>query len=123
MAYFEHDKEQTKQHHRVFQEPVASEEELEQEATYQLFDGDEGEYDLYQDDEYEYEYDNEDDLSEEERALRRRDHWRVLAGVGDFLAVVVGTAVILVLIALLVSLINWVHADISQSFTLWQTKI
>ena len=32
-------------------------------------------------------------------------------------------AVILLLIMLLVSLINWVHADLSQSFTLWQTRM
>ena len=47
----------------------------------------------------------------------------MLAGVGDFLGVIAGTVVILLLIMLLVSLINWVHADLSQSFTLWQTRM
>jgi hypothetical protein len=118
MAYFEHHKDKG-QHRRVFRTPEAAPEAEELEPSYQIYDGDEDEYDIYQDDGY----DAEDELSEEERAQARRDHWRVLAGVGDFLAVVAGTAVILVLIALLVSLINWVHADITQTFTLWQTKI
>ena len=120
MAYFEHDQE-TRQHRRVFREPAAAElDDVQEEKQQEYFDED---YDGYQDDADDYEYEEEDELSEEERVLAQRDHWRVLAGIGDFLAIVVGTAVILVLIALLVSLVNWVHADISQSFTLWQTKI
>ena len=66
---------------------------------------------------------DEDMLNDEERALLRRERWRTLANLGDFAGVIAGTAVILVLIALLISLINWVQADISQSFTLWQTHL
>lgn len=60
---------------------------------------------------------------EEEMAEQRRDRYRMVAGLGDFLAVIAGMVVILMLIAVIVSLINWVHADIVQSFTLWQTRI
>ncbi|MBQ8653943.1 MAG: hypothetical protein IJ507_03320 [Clostridia bacterium] len=113
MAYFNHQKKEAQQHRRVFNEPVAShlDDALEDDDY-----PDEEDYD-------DYEPLDEDDMTDEERALARRDRWRVLAGVGDFLAVIAGTVVILVLIALLVSLINWVYADITQSFTLWQTKL
>lgn len=60
---------------------------------------------------------------EEELAEQRKDRFRLAAGLFDLLAVVAGAVVILVLVAVLVSLINWVHADIIQSFTLWQTRI
>ncbi len=68
----------------------------------------------------------EDDLEEEdreERRARRRDKMRVAAGVSDFFGVILGTVCILVLIALLVSLLNWLHADIAQNFALWQNKL
>ena len=68
----------------------------------------------------------EDDLAEEdreERRARRRDKMRVAAGVTDFFSVILGTVCILVLIALLVSLLNWLHADIAQNFALWQNKL
>ena len=70
-------------------------------------------------------YDPENDalLDEEERAEARRSRWRMLAGVGDFFSVIAGTVVILLLTALLISLITWVQADISQTFVLLQTKM
>lgn len=85
-------------------------------------------YDDYADQEQPELYDedelwDEDMLNDEERALLRRERWRTLANLGDFAGVIVGTAVILVLVALLISLANWVQADISQSFTLWQTHL
>lgn len=71
----------------------------------------------------EEEFWDEDMLNEEERAILRRERWRTLANLGDFAGVIVGTAVILVLVALLISLVNWVQADVSQTFTLWQTHL
>ncbi|MBQ8201156.1 MAG: hypothetical protein IJZ74_05250 [Clostridia bacterium] len=62
-------------------------------------------------------------LTDAERAALRRNHWRLLAGLADFIGVIAGTAAILVLIALLVSLLNWLMADINQTFTMWQTRI
>ena len=78
------------------------------------------------DDVYELEDDVlEDDelLTEEEQAALRRTRWRVLANLSDFIGVIAGTAVILLLIALIISLVHWVRSDITQSFTLWQTRM
>ena len=62
-------------------------------------------------------------LTDEERALLRRDRWQLLANLWDFLGVIVGTALILALIVLLISLLNWLSSDIRQTFALWQTKM
>ena len=59
-------------------------------------------------------------LTDEERAELRRSHWQLLAGLGDFAGIILGTAAILVLVALLVSLLNWLIGDLSQSFILLQ---
>ena len=62
-------------------------------------------------------------LTEEERAELRRSRWQLIAGLADFAGVILGTAAILVLVALLVSLINWLVGDISQSFILLQKNL
>ena len=110
MAYFNNDPQtlEDEDYQPVFQQPV--------EDDYD--DYDEGDKEYYTDEVY---YD--DYLTEEERIALKQSKWRMLAGVGDFFGVLAGTVVILILIALLISLITWVQADISQSFTLWQTKI
>lgn len=108
MAYFDPQRPENDEYESAFRQ---NEDDVYDSAEYD---------DLYDVDEL---YPDEDEMTEEELAEVRRGKWRVLAGAGDFLGVVVGTAVILILIALLVSLITWVQADISQSFTLWQTKL
>lgn len=108
MAYFNNDyqDEQDEDYQPTFRQPVYD--------------------DSIQDDEaYDEPYDElcEDDyLDEQERWEARQTRWKVLAGAGDVLAVLAGAVVILLLIALLISLLTWVQADMSQSFTLWQTK-
>ena len=82
--------------------------------------GDPGYDDAARDDPAYDDLDDEDLLTDEEKRAARQGRFRVAAGVGDFFGVIAGTVVILVLVALLVSLVNWVHADISQTFTLWQ---
>jgi len=62
-------------------------------------------------------------LTDEERAILRHNRWQMLANLWDFLGVIAGTALILVLMALLISLLNWLGSDIRQTFTLWQTKM
>ncbi len=59
-------------------------------------------------------------LTEEEQAELRRSRWQLLAGLADFAGVILGTAAILVLVTLLVSLLNWLVNDLSQSFILLQ---
>lgn len=66
---------------------------------------------------------DEDLLTDEEKAALRRSRWQVLANLGDFAGVIAGAAVILILIALIITLIHWVTSDITQSFTLWQTRM
>ena len=62
-------------------------------------------------------------LTDEERNELRRSHWKLLAGLADFAGVILGTVAILVLIMLLVSLLNWLINDISQSFILLQKHL
>ncbi len=52
----------------------------------------------------------------------RREHFRLAAGMMDFLGVVVGVICILVLLALLFSLISWLTQDISSTFSLLRTR-
>ena len=107
MAYFNNDPQdlQEDEYQPVFQQPVEDD----------YLDDEDGEYidEMYYD----------DFLDEEERREARQLKWKMLAGIGDFLGVLAGTVVILLLVALLISLITWVQADMSQSFTLWQTKL
>ena len=63
---------------------------------------------------------DDDLLTEEEQAELRRSHWQLLAGLADFAGVIAGTAAILILVTLLVSLLNWLVGDLSQSFILLQ---
>ena len=118
------------EHQRVFQRPVQQEElppedEIYEEEDYQAFYEQPYEelYDQPEMDTEDYYLPEEDLLTEEELADMRRERWRMLSHLWDFLAVIAGTAVILLLMALLISLINWLYADISQGFLLWQTKI
>lgn len=62
-------------------------------------------------------------LTEEEKAELRRSRWQLLAGLADFAGVILGTAAILVLVVLLISLINWLVSDVSQSFILLQKHL
>ena len=60
-------------------------------------------------------------LQEEARAyrkLKRRNELRMAAGLGNFFAVIVGVAALLVLILLLISLITWLQSDLYHSFSL-----
>lgn len=111
MPYFNNDPQpqEEEDYQPVFQQPV------EQDFDDEYYDEDTGEF-------FAADYDGEY-LDEEERFEERQNRWRLMAGIGDFLGVLAGTVVILLLVALLISLITWVQSDISQTFTLWQTKI
>lgn len=51
----------------------------------------------------------------------KRDHFKVAAGVMNFLGVVLGVVSILVLAALLFSLLSWLRQDIASNFTIMRT--
>ena len=79
----------------------------------------------YEDD-YDSDYEDDIDFLEEDPAERQLIHagrLRVAAGVMDFLSVIAGMAVVLVLVALLISLINWLVGDISQMFAILQRRL
>lgn len=94
MAYFRHHT-QEKTHEPVFRAPVDPDAEADADAF-------------------------PEDAQEAEE--RRRGYLRVAAGIGDFLGVVAGAVAILLLVAMLISLTDWVHSDLVQSFDLWQLR-
>ena len=64
----------------------------------------------------------EEELSEEERNVIRRKRFRILSGAGNLTAVIAGTVVILVLLALLMNMIGFVLNDADRNFTLFQLR-
>ena len=83
------------------------------------------EYEDYED--YDEDYLEEDiDYLEDDPETQQMLHvgrLRVAAGVADFFSVIAGMLVVLILIALLVSLINWLVSDVGQMFALLQRRI
>ena len=64
----------------------------------------------------------EEELSEEERSVIRKKRFRILSGAGNLTAVIAGTVVILVLLALLMNMIGFVLNDADRNFTLFQLR-
>lgn len=56
-------------------------------------------------------------IQEEERQ-QRQDHLRFVAGMSDFVGVIIGVVVILLMVLLILSLVNWLLADIRNTFRL-----
>jgi len=63
-----------------------------------------------------------EELTEEEITERRHSRIRVAFGAGNLLAIVAGTVLILVLVALLLSMINFVSTDFNRNFSLFLSK-
>jgi len=61
-------------------------------------------------------------LMEEERQSHR-DQMRFAAGMSDFIGVVIGFIVILLMVLLILSLVGWLRRDISNTFTLLNTRL
>ena len=55
----------------------------------------------------------------EEERQRRRDRWRLMTGMTEFVAVAAGAAVCLILVLLIVSLINWLRQDAASTFAVF----
>ena len=85
-------------------------------------------YDEAYDDDYD-DYDDEFDdeleeyLTEAEFRENRRYRFRMAAGLIDFLSVVAGAVVILIMGALLVNMITWLQSDFDQMFTLLRRNL
>ena len=86
-----------------------------------------GTHDEYVESDYDDGFDDpaepeEEELSEEERNVIRRKRFRILSGAGNLTAVIAGTVVILVLLALLMNMIGFVLNDADRNFTLFQLR-
>ncbi|HIU19466.1 MAG TPA: hypothetical protein IAC48_05345 [Candidatus Limiplasma stercoravium] len=85
---------------------------------------DEPPQDGYEDEPGEYESDGDpDEYSYEHQAADGATHFRVAMGVFNMVSILVGAAVILLLVAILLGLINWLEADILHSLTLFQSGL
>ena len=54
--------------------------------------------------------------------VERTNRWRMIIGVGDFIGVVAGVVCILLMLALLFSLVNWLRFDISNTFAILKSR-
>ena len=61
-------------------------------------------------------------LVKEEEQQAKRDRLRFAAGMSAFIGVILGVVVILLTLLLLFSLVNWLRRDISNTFTLINTR-
>ena len=64
----------------------------------------------------------EERLSREEAEEERRGRWRMTEGMLNFLAVVVGAILIVLLTALLFSMINWLLNDVNTTFSVLKSR-
>lgn len=115
MAYFDQNR-QEEEYTSVFQKTYPEQPE---EKQTEHFDDDEG-IELLSDD-YTEELPVTDDPEEE--AEQKKERFKFIYGIGDFVGTIVGAVVILLLVAFLISLISWLVTDVKQTFTLWQNKL
>ena len=80
-------------------------------------------YDDYDDGFDDPESPEQEDLSEEERSEIRKGRIRLLFGAGKLTGIIAGSVVILLLLALLFSMVNFLIGDISKNFTLLLTRL
>ena len=119
MAYFQHKSGQDAPYTRRFAPPSP-----EQEETWSEEEDAWGEEEPLYDDGFD-EMDGEPEeepLSPEDRRRENRRRFRIAAGFGNLGATLVGVAVILVLVAFLISMIQFISTDFSQNFSLWVTR-
>ena len=110
MAYFQRQPSAEDEYTHQFA-PAPEEEEWDDEAGY-----DDGFDELTEEEE------PEEEISEEELRREKLRKYRTAAGFGDLGATLVGVVVILVLVALLISMSQFVLSDFNQNFSLWATR-
>ena len=64
-----------------------------------------------------------EELTDEEIKEIRRKRFRAASGAGNLVAVITGTVVILILLALIFNMISFVLNDADRNFTLFQTRL
>lgn len=122
MAYFKHNEpEETRRNSTI---PPEQEYDAEYAPEYnpdddpQYADYENDVYDGYDDgfDETDEEDYAEDELTEEERQAQKKDRIQMLFGAGDLTGIIAGTVVILLLLAFLFQMINFIRDDIHEFF-------
>lgn len=61
--------------------------------------------------------------AKDEEMQQRRDHLRFAAGISDFMGVILGAVVILLMLLLIMSLVNWLRRDILNMLNLLNTQV
>ena len=92
-----------------------------QEETYEEYDDYDDGFDELNEDEDPEAY-GDYPVTEEELAERQKDRVRMLFSAGNLGGVIIGTVVILLLVTLLLSMLNFIQTDINRNFSLIQTK-
>lgn len=99
-------------------EPYANE-EWQQEESYMQQEYPAAGYDPYAENDQTY----NDDFSEELDEVDHESRFRVAMGMFDFVSIFVGIVVILMLLAMILTLFNWVRSDILHSAVLLQSGL
>lgn len=92
-----------------------------QEETYEAYDDYDDGFDELNEDGDPEAYDDYPG-TEEELEEQKKERVRLLFSVGNLGGVILGTVVILLLVTLLLSMINFIQTDINRNFSLIQTK-
>lgn len=61
-------------------------------------------------------------IEKEEERQQRQDRLRFAAGMSDFVAVILGAVVILTMVLLILSLLNWLMGDIRDTLNLLNSR-
>ena len=64
-----------------------------------------------------------DEYSDEHEAADHESRFRIALGMFDFISIFIGIVVILVLVAMLITLFNWIRADLMHSALLLQSGL
>ncbi len=78
---------------------------------------------FYDDLDEEYQEEETEELTEEEEQEKRTDRLKVIFGAGNLVAIIGGVVLILVLLAMLMSMFNFLKEDIERNFSLLTTRI
>ena len=117
MAYFKHNEpEETRRN-----STIPPEQEYDAEYAPEYNPDDDPQYADYENDVYDgyddgFDETDEEDYAEEERQAQKKDRIQMLFGAGDLTGIIAGTVVILLLLAFLFQMINFIRDDIHEFF-------
>ena len=114
---------QRRRHREYEDEPIEMEAVLE--PYDQQWQGEESgvPYEEYEEAGFQPPYEYEEEYSEEHEALDHESRFRFAVGMMDIISILVGIAVILVMVAMVVSLVDWLQSDIMHSMLLFSSEL